>query len=192
MADMGGSGVSLRQFDTPLAASQGGTGASSGGTNGQILIGSTGSTPVQAAPTVSSELTVTTGAGSLAFKVSLPYYGLIGSISGANLAVTTDQALTMRAVNSFIVRRVIAVRNTGTPILAAGGIYTAASKGGNALMATTATIGLLTGAGKYQDVTLAAIAGTDVQSTTQLYLSLTTANAIAATADYYVFGEILS
>lgn len=110
-----------------------------------------------------------------------------------NMAVTSDQALTkMVGGTNYMITKVVGVRKTGAFGTAClGGIYTATSKGGSALVAAAQTWANLTGAGKAVDATLAAVVGTDAQSATTLYLSLTTANTGALTADVFVFGVVI-
>lgn len=87
----------------------------------------------------------------------------------------------------ILARRVSGAYNTAC----LGGVYTAATKGGNAIVAAAQTWAGLTGAGKIQVDTLAAVVSTDVQTSTTLFLSLSTANGAALTADVYIFGITL-
>lgn len=122
-------------------------------------------------------------------------YRLVGRLIGANMNVTTDQLIpiTLQAENFKLVE--ILVTNASISLTTAvGGIYTAASKGGTALVANSQVYSALTAAGKFKDLTLANSALTDlVASATQtdLYFSLTTAQGAAATADIYVYGVTL-
>lgn len=114
---------------------------------------------------------------------------LLFVLRGANLAVTTDQVFTkLFGGTNYRITNVTAVRKSGAFGTAAlGGIYTAASKGGTPLVAATQTFAGLTGAGKIQDCTLAAVIATDVQTATPI-LSLTTGNTGALTADIFIYG----
>lgn len=104
-----------------------------------------------------------------------------------NLNSTADQLITITHAK-YVVRRII-VTNASTSIsLAAGGVYTAASKGGTAVVAAGQLYSSLTTATKFVDLTIASL--TDVQSSS-LYLSLTVAQGGAATADVYVIGDVL-
>jgi hypothetical protein len=76
--------------------------------------------------------------------------------------------------------------------LAVGGFYSAASKGGDAIVAATQVYTTLTVGAKTLDVTLAAIGLSDVRTEATLYLSLTTGQGGAATADVYIFGDDIS
>ena len=101
------------------------------------------------------------------------------------------QAAASGARHSNAIRR-ITVQNCSTSLtLAAGGIYTATSKGGTAIVASTQVYTVLTGGSKVLDVTLAAIVATDVLTAKPLYLSLTTGQGSAATCNVAVFGDIL-
>lgn len=96
---------------TDLAVAHGGTGASSltdhsvlvgsgtaavtaitVGTNGQVLLGSTGADPAFGTLTSSGTITFTTGAGSLAINTDLTSPGAIGSVAPSSGAFTTLSA----------------------------------------------------------------------------------------------------
>lgn len=115
---------------------------------------------------------------------------LLGGAKLINLAVTTDQAITI-CCPKYVVRRIVVTDATATPILAAGGLYDAASKGGNALVGTGQVYTTLTSSSKFLDLTLTAVVGTDVMTATTLYVSLTTANVGACTVSVLVFGDAL-
>lgn len=110
---------------------------------------------------------------------------VLGKLSGANLNITTDQAIALLVGNKKITRIMVAGASI-TPTLAAGGFYSAASKGGSVVVAAgqvyTAATAIVT-----LDVTLASTYF--VGST--LYFALTTANGTACTADIYVYGQLL-
>ena len=119
--------------------------------------------------------------------------GRIGALLNANFNVTTDQQINLTVPSNALYRvSKITVTNASTSLTtAAGGVYTAASKGTGQgiLIANSQVYTALTAAGKGLDLTLAL----DLRLTagTQLYLSLTTGQGAAATADVYVFGDIL-
>jgi hypothetical protein len=110
-----------------------------------------------------------------------------------NMAITTDQALNkVFSGANWVPTKIIALHKTGAFNTAcAGGIYTAVSKGGNAIVASTQSWADLVASGTIVDATLAAIASTIAGSVSTLYLSLTTGNTGALTADVYVFGVVL-
>lgn len=112
---------------------------------------------------------------------------LLGFLKGADMNSTADQAIKMSSAN-YIVDKII-VTNPSTSLgVAVGGVYPAASKAGTPIVAATQVYSALTAAAKLVALTLAAIAGTDRQTATTLYLSLTVAQGGAATADIYVYG----
>lgn len=115
---------------------------------------------------------------------------VIGKLASADMNSTGDQAIRMNC-SRYVIRR-ICVLNTSTSLtLAVGGIYTATSKGGSAVVAASQVYSGLTGSTKFLDLTLAAIATTDVRTEANLYLSLTVAQGGAATADCYILGDCL-
>jgi len=123
---------------------------------------------------------------------------LLGVLYGANMNVTTDNAIPMVLVPEiaagtarYIVRGVQVTNASISLTTAAGGFYTAASKGGSAIVASTQAYSGLTATTKNLDCTLAAVAGTDIRTEGTLYLNLTTGQGAAATADVYIWGEIL-
>jgi len=111
---------------------------------------------------------------------------------GANMNVTTDQAFVPYLWTpgaSFLIERIRVVNASVSLSTAAGGIYTAASKGGNAIVASGQAYSTLTGATIGLDLTVAAV-GNGLQTATPI-LSLTTGQGAAATADFYVYGSII-
>ena len=114
----------------------------------------------------------------------------LGQLNGANFNSTADQAIPIH-FGRYAVRR-ITVQNCSTSLtLAVGGFYTAASKGGTAIVANTQVYSTLTSAAKFLDVTLATIITTDVLTANPIYLSLTTAQGSAATCNIAIFGDLL-
>ncbi len=113
---------------------------------------------------------------------------LLGGAKLINLAVTTDQPITI-CCSKYVIRRIVVTDATATPILAAGGLYDAASKGGNALVGTGQAYTTLTGSTKFLDLTLTAFVGTDVVTATTIYFALTMANAGACTVTVMVYGD---
>lgn len=119
---------------------------------------------------------------------------LLGVLLGANFNSTADQAIAISS-SKYIVRTIIAVNASVSLTTAAGGIYPAAAKGGTPIVAATQAYTALTAASKFLALTLNPAAGgptTDVETATTVYLSLTTAQGAAATADVYIFGDDLS
>lgn len=121
---------------------------------------------------------------------------LLGSLIAANFNSTADQIITIfDNPAKYIVRRIIVTNASTSLTTAAGGVYTAASKGGTAIVAAAQAYSTLTASTLFLDLTLSATgnASTTVKSSIpNLYLSLTTAQGAAATADVYVYGDILT
>lgn len=123
----------------------------------------------------------------------LPRYGLLGSLIGANFNVTTDQAITIQTgITRYIIRRIVVDNASISLTTAAGGIYTNAGKAGTVIVAAAQVYSALTTAAKFKDLTLEAVIGTDILTANPIYLSLTTAQGAAATANVWVFGENLT
>ena len=117
---------------------------------------------------------------------------LLGRLLGANMNVTTDQAIAMFQPAGMPYRPTrISARNASISLTTAvGGVYPAVSKGGTALVANSQVYSALTAGNINLDLTLAV--GTIVQPAgTPLYLSLTSAQGAAATADFFVYGELM-
>lgn len=110
-------------------------------------------------------------------------------LRGANLNVTTDQAFTKNFYGTlWVPTLIIANRISGAVSLAAGGLYTSASKGGNAIVAAGQAYANLSGALTSQLLTMAL---TGVQNSNNLFLSLTTANGAALVSDLFVYGLVI-
>ena len=118
--------------------------------------------------------------------------GVIGRLLGANMNVTTDQPIPLFVSSTQLYRvQKITVTNASTSLTtAAGGVYDAASKGGNAIVAAAQVYTALTTTFKALDLTIAL--NLREPAATLLYLALTTAQGAAATADVYVYGDILT
>ena len=120
---------------------------------------------------------------------------LLGKLVSANMNSTADQQIVMFSNPSkFVLRRIVVTNASISLTTAAGGVYTATSKGGVAVVAASQVYSSLTTSALFLDLTLSATgsASTTVKSSIpNLYLSLTTAQGAAATADVYVYGDIL-
>ncbi len=115
------------------------------------------------------------------------YYNdqLLGKLLLADLNITSDQAITISGGNKLITK-ILVVNPSGGVNIAAGGIYTAVSKGGVQIVASTQVYATL-GANLSLSLTLAK----DYTNLNTLYLSLTTGQGGACTVDIYVYGKIL-
>jgi hypothetical protein len=120
---------------------------------------------------------------------------LLGKLISADMNSTSDQRIVMFSNPSkFILRRIVVTNASISLTTAAGGVYTAASKGGTAVVASSQAYSSLSASTLFLDLTLSTTgsASTTVKSSIpNLYLSLTTAQGAAATADVYVYGDIL-
>jgi len=107
---------------------------------------------------------------------------------GADMQSTTDQAFAKQfAGTNYRITDIIARQKTGgASVVCAGGIYDAAGKGGNALVATAQSWVALAAAVPVVP-TLAAVVGAALLSGTPI-LSLTTGSTAACTADIFIFG----
>ena len=112
---------------------------------------------------------------------------MLGKKISANMNTTTDQAIIINSSN-YVIRRILVTNASASLTLGAGGIYTAASKGGTAVVAAGQVYSALTNSAKILDLTLAV---TDRRTEDTLYLSLTSALGSTATADIYIFGDKL-
>lgn len=117
-------------------------------------------------------------------------YVLLSKLTSANMNVTTDQAIKIGAAK-YVIRRIVVTNASTNLTLAAGGIYDTTSKGGNTIVAAAQVYTALTASTKFLDLTLDTTATTTALTSATLYLSLTTGQGGAATADVYIFGEIL-
>jgi hypothetical protein len=120
-------------------------------------------------------------------------YELLGRLVGANFNSTTDQPFVWLAApsTSYRVTKITCTNASTSLSTAAGGVYTAASKGGAAIVASTQAFTGLTGGTLALDLTIATSPGnTFFASTNSPILSLSTAQGAAATADCYVYGQL--
>ena len=116
---------------------------------------------------------------------------LLGELIGANMNSTSDQQIVIfSAPAKYIIRRIVATNASISLTTAVGGIYTAVSKGGTAVVANSQAYSTLSAGTKFLDLTLAS--NTDYRTATSLYLSLTTPQGAAATADIFVYGDIVT
>lgn len=114
---------------------------------------------------------------------------VLGRLNSANFNSTADQGIATNSTR-YIIRRIV-VQNASTSLTTAvGGFYAAASKT-TALVSAAQVYTALTASTKYIDATLTALVGTDVRTEATLYLSLTTGQGGAATADILIIGDRL-
>ena len=95
---------------------------------------------------------------------------LLGELIGANMNSTGDQQIVIfSAPAKYIIRRIVATNASISLTTAVGGIYTAVSKGGTAVVANSQAYSTLSASTKFLDLTLAS--NTDYRTATSLYLS---------------------
>jgi hypothetical protein len=181
----------------------GSAGASVTGSS-NILIGTSSSVDV-ASSSQSNEINignVITGLQQGATNPNVCIIGepcILGVLRGANLNATTDQTITIQPLTSgnagylptatkYIVTGVWVDNCSEGTSEAVGGLYTAASKGGNALVANTQTYANCASSTTMQTATLASAAANNTLTGGTLYFSLTTAQGSADTGDVYVEG----
>jgi hypothetical protein len=123
--------------------------------------------------------------------------GHLALLKGAKMSVTTDQLTQMFFFLMPALYQVTAVyvtNCTSTPAGSVGGIYTAPSKGGTAIVGASQTYTSLASNTSLESLTVAssanALVNSSTPSTVQFYFSLTTAASSGTpTCDIYVDGE---
>lgn len=121
---------------------------------------------------------------------------LLGQLLNADFNTTADQAIQIPWIDNqygdrYVIDRILVANPSGTFATAAGGIYTDVSKGGTAIVAASQVYTALSANQKFLDLTLETVLTTDALLVSPLYLSLTTAEGSASTADLYIFGVAL-
>ena len=112
---------------------------------------------------------------------------VIFRLMNADLNSTADQIfIPAFTFTTFIIREILVTQASGAISLATGGIYTAASKGGTAIVSAAQSWSGLTSSVKTVTPTLGGTA-TDLR-TGSLYLSLTAAMGSAGTANFFIMG----
>jgi len=131
----------------------------------------------------------TAQAAGLALVDAIPGLRVLWKLEGANMNSTADQQFTRVGTWTRAFIQFVWVLNPSTSMTTAqGGIYTAASKGGAAVVAASAAYTPLTASNSVHASTVAA----RPSDATTLYLSLTTPQGSAATADFYIVGIPIS
>jgi len=109
-------------------------------------------------------------------------------LKDVDMTSTADQQfIRVCACSRYYVTRVVAKGLGGNAGVAAGGIYTAAAKGGSTIVAAGQAWSGVSDINKIQIATLAAYASSDAPTATP-YWSLTTGAGSAARADIYIYG----
>lgn len=125
----------------------------------------------------------------------------IGRLIGANMDSTADQAIVLTLPSGFtkmVLNRITVMNASISLTTAVGGIYTAAAKGGIAMGNSAQSYAVLTATGPNVNGCLLnmGIASTwyvpgSFSTPNTVFLSLTTPQGAAATADFYVFGLLI-
>lgn len=118
------------------------------------------------------------------------YPTLLGKLELANFNTTADQAISLRA-DRYIIRRIPITNCTASLTVAAGGVYTGASKTGIIIVAAAQVYTALTGGTKFIDATLASGVTGDHLTSATVFLSLTTGQGSPVTCDVYIYGDPL-
>lgn len=113
---------------------------------------------------------------------------LIGVLRGADMNSTTDQPIVCSPIR-YIIRRVIVTNASVNLTTAVGGIYTSPTKTGVPIVPAGQVYTSLTSPSKFIDTSLHALTSTDTFTNPGVYLSLTTPQGAAATADIYIYGD---
>lgn len=121
---------------------------------------------------------------------------LVGSLIGADMNVTTDQQITINlpsGVTTWVLERVIASNPSISLTSASGGIYTGTGKTGLQLVPSSQVYSALTtnSANTAGSALLPTIAQTAMLTVPVVYLSLTAAQGVAATADFRIYAKPL-
>lgn len=116
---------------------------------------------------------------------------LLGYLKSVNMNSTSDQEIKILNQSSYMIRSITMTNSSAnlSASSAAGGIYPLASKNGTALVANTQAYTSLTGSTARFDLTLAT--PNTRYTTDTLYFSLTTGHGSAATADIYIYGDVV-
>lgn len=120
---------------------------------------------------------------------------LLGELISANMNSTADQQIVIfSAPAKYIIRRIVVTNASVSLSTAAGGVYPQVSKGGTAIVAAGQAYSGLNATSKFIDLTIASgyTSGGSILTAKSIYLSLTTAQGTAATADVYVYGDIVT
>jgi hypothetical protein len=114
----------------------------------------------------------------------------IGVLKGANFNSTADQPINIVTPSGkkYLVTNMIVTNGSISLTTAQGGLYSAASKGGAAIVAASQAYTNVTGATGVEQATIATAGQTATFTNTKLYFSLTTAQGATATADIYLLG----
>lgn len=177
-------GVTVQAFDAGLQS------LSAFPTVADRIAYSTGANVWAEAPLTANARAIIAAASPLAVRSLLGIfdgYGRIGSITGVDLNALGDTAFTIGGTTRYIIDKIVIENASISLTLATAGVFTAAGGGGTTIAADQA-LSALTASTKFDDLTLQAVAGTDVFTSATLYFRVGTAQGAAATANVHVFG----
>jgi hypothetical protein len=118
---------------------------------------------------------------------------VLGSLRSANFNTTADQPIAIVSTIAAFELTSVLVTNCSTSLTtAAGGFYTAASKGGTVLVLAATTYSALTGSTVISPLTVVAAQVPVRRTLTQIYFALTLGQGSAATCDIYLLGNDLT
>jgi hypothetical protein len=127
---------------------------------------------------------------------------VLASLRSANFNVTTDQPILLpNSINAFQLTGIVVTNASLSLTTAVGGFYPQAAKGGTPIVAASQVYSALTTANALLQATLASFGQNtrfsaanlgSVNGLLAIWLSLTTAQGAAATADVYLLGIDLS
>lgn len=121
----------------------------------------------------------------------LPRYGLLSSLSAVDLNVaTSDNAMTIESTR-YRIDKLVVDNGSISLTTATAGLFTAAGGAGVTLAADQA-LSALTATTKFDDLSLEAVCGTDVQTAGTLYFRVGTPQGAAATCNAWLFGWTLA
>jgi hypothetical protein len=119
---------------------------------------------------------------------TLPRHGILGYRAAIDLnTATTDYAITISGGTRYRVEKVVVENGSISITTATAGLFTAGGGGGTAI-ANDQALAALTSSAKFLDLTLQAVAGTDLFSAGTLYFRVGTPQGAAATATVWVHG----
>ena len=132
------------------------------------------------------------GSGALGNVTAAGVQQLLFKLLAANMQSTADQAFAkIYGGSAYEISSIVARQRSGAAsVVCAGGVYDAAAKGGNAVVAAGQSWVTLAN-GIIVTATLAALTGTTLLANTP-FLSLTTGSTAVCTADLYIFGVDIS
>jgi len=128
---------------------------------------------------------------------------VLGRLSSANFNSTADQAIVigpmtstdplyLKGVTKYSIQEIVVASCSASLTTAKGAFYTAASKGGTVIGTTTTAYTNCTGTTKRHRLTAITNMDTNMFTAATIYLSLTTVQGSAVTADVYIIGTPLN